>query len=133
MNTDQKPQTATAVTQEHIDAWKKKYGEVFVVEVAKDPITPENMFDSLGFDSDADVDITGETLIGYLRKPNKQISSMAYSFLASDGYVTAAKNMLKACWLGGDNEILMNEAKLHFAATQISGWIQVYQAKVKKL
>ena len=131
MNTDQKPQTAADVTQAHIDAWKAKYGEVFTVEVSADPIDPENLFDSIDFDDDTE--ITGAKLIGYLRKPNKQISAMAYSFLGSEGFMAASKAMLKACWLGGDNQILMNDAKLHFAATQISSWIQVYQAKVKKL
>ena len=114
-----------------IEAWKAKYGEVHIIEVSKDALDPENMFDQVDFDND-DTEIAGEVLVGYLRKPNKQIESMAYSFLASDGFVSAAKQMLKACWLGGDNEILLKDEKLHFAATKISPWIQVYQTRLKK-
>ncbi|WP_080058293.1 hypothetical protein [Spirosoma aerolatum] len=132
MNKEKKPQTSAEVTEEVLAGWKQKFGEVFIVEVAKDAVDPENVFDGVEFELEDGAEIAGDKFIGYLRKPNKQIRAMAYSSLGVGGYMEAAKNMLKACWLGGDNEILLNEARLHFAASQIADWIQIYQASLKK-
>jgi len=98
--------TKSGITPEQIEAWKKKYGNVFVVEA--------------------------DGKKGYIRAPKRAEVGMATAYQATSPF-KATEFILQNCWLGGD-EVLMNEDRYFYGLNaQIAEIIDVAEVQVKKL
>lgn len=98
------PQT---VTQDTIDTWKKKHGEIFLIS----------------FEDGKEV---------YLKKPDRKVLSLAMSKMQSNP-LGFAETILNQCFIGGDEEIKTNDNYFFGAAAQLEGLIETKQAELKKL
>lgn len=93
------------VTEEMIAAWKKKYGEVYIV--------------------------SSEGKTAYLRRPDRSIIGAA-SVLGGLDNIKQKEVMIRNCWLGGDEDIL-NEDKYFFGLSgQVDAMIEVAEVELKK-
>ena len=95
------------VTQEQIDQWKKKHGEIF----------------KLDFEDGKEA---------FLKKPDRKIMSYAMTKMQSNplGY---AEVILNQCFLGGDEEVKTNDDYFFGAAAQLEQMIEAKNAALKKL
>jgi len=91
-------------TQEQIELWKKKHGDVFKVNV-------------------------GDSVC-YLRKPDRKI--MKY-YLATSDPISAKEVLLVNCWLGGDEDIKTEDELFLGATTVLAEIIEIKEAEIKKL
>lgn len=89
-----------------IEAWKKKYGEVFLLEV------------------------DGRKC--YLRQPDRKIIAMARTMSEGD-YISAQEIILDACWLEGDEEIKTNDVLFLNIAAKLEGLIEAKESVLKKI
>ena len=93
-------------TPEQIESWKKRHGEVFAYEV--------------------------DDRIGYLRRPTRQVVSMASMAGQNDPY-KFAEVILVNCWLGGD-EALRSEDKYFMGLSQkLNEIVEIRVGEIKKL
>lgn len=91
-------------TQEEIDGWKKKYGDIFKIKVADK--------------------------IAYLKKPSRK--ALGYSFSAKDP-IKAKEIILIDCWVGGNVEMLQDDAYFLALAGKVDEMIEVKEAELEKL
>lgn len=94
------------VTQEQIEAWKKKHKNVFRLTI--------------------------EDKVAYLRAPDRQVLSFA-SAAATKDPLKFNEAILKNCWLGGDTEIRDDDAYFLAASSKIAELIEVKEAEMEKL
>lgn len=108
-------------TEEQIAEWKAMYGEVHLVEVAKDVKEPDTV---------VDLD-TVSTYKAYLRKPSRQVKNLVITQMQDP--IQAGKTLIKNCWLAGDHEINSHEDISATAALNSLGIMDQYEARIKKL
>lgn len=107
-------------TPEVIAAWKKENPRgVWILTVFKDD------------EEDTDPDAVAESKTGYVRKPTRQELSAAMT-LKNDP-LGQAENILRDCWLGGDEELLEDEDYFQGAVSKFSEIMEVRKAEIKKL
>lgn len=94
------------VSQEQIQEWKAKYGDVFK--------------------------ITSGDKVCFLRAPKRKELSYA-SLAGKDDPLAFNEVILKSCWLGGDEEIKTNDAYFMGASAVLGDIIQVKTAELEKL
>ncbi len=95
------------VTQEQIDAWKKKHGEIFV----------------LSFEDGKEA---------YLKKPDRKVLSFAMTKMQTNP-LAFAEVILNQCFIYGDEEVKSSDSYFFGAAAQLEGLIETKQAELKKL
>lgn len=95
-----------AATKEQINGWKKKYGNVYQLEV------------------------DGKSC--YLRQPDRKIIAMARAMSEGD-YISAQEIILDACWLEGDEEIKTNDTLFLNIASKLEGLIEEKESVLKKI
>jgi hypothetical protein len=96
-----------AVGQEHIDAWKKKYKDVFRLTAA-------------------------DGKVGYCRKPNRDEVSYAMTLISGDP-LAYHETILRATWLGGDEEIVEDKSYLYGLGGQLDKLLEAKKVEVEKL
>ncbi|MCW3467638.1 hypothetical protein [Chitinophaga nivalis] len=96
-----------AISQEHIDSWKQKYKDVFKLTAAD-----------------------GKT--GYCRKPNRDEVSYAMTLITGDP-LAYHETILKATWLGGDEDILQDKSYLYGLGAQLDKLLEAKKVDVEKL
>lgn len=94
------------ITKEQIDAWKKKYGEVFKLVIG---------------DKEC-----------FLKKPDRKTLGYATS-VASKDPMKFNEIMLKGCWLSGDEEIKTDDSLFLSASAKLAELIEVKEAELVKL
>lgn len=94
------------VTQEQIDAWKKKHGEIFRLKVDEKEC--------------------------YLKTPDRKTLSYA-STVATKDPLKFNEILLNNCWLGGDEEIKTTDSLFLAAASKLGELIEVKEAELEKL
>lgn len=94
------------ITTEQIEAWKKKYGEVFIVEI--------------------------EDKKAYLKRPSRKALSAAAVVGKSDP-MKYNEVLLENCWLGGDEEIKTDDPLFLGASQILAELVEVKEATLKKL
>lgn len=94
------------MTKEEIQALKKKYGDIYALEV--------------------------DGRIAYLRKPDRKIVGMA-SALGENDEIKIAEALLDACWLGGDEEIRTNDDLFLSVKVKLNQLIEIKEATLKKI
>lgn len=100
------------ITQAQIKSWKKKWGEVFQIDVPTDD--------------------EGNIAIGYFKKPNLETISAAEQFVESEP-IKAGNIMFNNCWLGGDDQVKENDECRISAIKVIGSLFKVRTATLKKL
>ena len=96
-----------AITQEQIEAWKKKHGEIFVI----------------AFEDGKEV---------YLKKPDRKVLSFAMTKMQTNP-LAFAETILNQCFIGGDEDVKTDDNYFLGAAAQLEGMMEVKQAELKKL
>lgn len=94
------------VSEQQIEEWKKKHGDVFCVE-SED----------------------GSTC--YLFKPSR--ATLDAFFVNSKNILKAIETVVKNCWLGGDESFKTDESKLMSVGEHIEAIIEVKKSSLKKL
>lgn len=94
------------VTEDQVNAWKRKHGEVYMVKV----------------DGSA----------GYLRKPDRD-TMKAVATVSSNDPIRANEVLLENCWLGGDDSIKTDDAKFFGVSSTLAELVEVKAAELKKL
>lgn len=93
------------VTEEMIAAWKKKYGDVYIV--------------------------SSEGRTAYLRRPDRKVLGAA-GVIGGPDLLKQKEYMMRSCWLGGD-ETLLEEDKFFFGLSgQVDAMIEVATVELKK-
>jgi len=100
------------ITEAQIKKWKAKYGEVYAIEVKMDD--------------------EGTIATGYFKKPDLNIISAAAKFAEVDP-IKSGTVMLENCWLGGDEDIKLNDEAKLAAIKKLGEIFKVKEAEVKKL
>ncbi len=103
------------VEQHEMDAWKAKYGDVFIVRI---PVTA----------SDPD----SEKKVCYLKKPSRKALSYATATATKDP-MKFNEILLNDCWIEGDEEIRTDDSYFLAVAPHLAGLISVKTAEVEKL
>lgn len=94
-------------TQEQIEQWKQKHGEIFQVVV--------------------------EDKVCYLRKPTRAIISATTAVASQSGGIKSNEVLLNSCWLGGDEAIKTDDAYFFGASQQLAGIMEIKSSELKKL
>ncbi|MDO5608256.1 MAG: hypothetical protein Q4G08_07375 [Capnocytophaga sp.] len=95
------------VTQEQINEWKKKYGEVY----------------RLHFEDGKEI---------FLKKPDRKTLSYAMTKMQNNP-LGFAETILNLCFVGGNEEVKTDDAYFFGAAAQLEGLMEVKNAELKKL
>lgn len=93
-------------TQEQLQEWKKKHGDVFHIKV--------------------------EDKSCYLRKPDRKVLSFAAAAGKSDP-MKVGEAILKNCWLDGDKEIIEVDSYFLGASGKLDQMVEVKEAELEKL
>lgn len=96
------------VTQEQIDAWKKKHGDV--IEFT-DPATGDKC---------------------YLSKPSRKVLSFALTE-AQNNPLGLVEAILENCWLGGNEDLKKDDAFVLGINSKIDQLVQIKTLEIKKL
>ena len=99
-------QKATVPTPEQIEAWKKKYGSIFQLNVGD--------------------------LSCILRKPTINDLSAANAVAINDTFAYS-RVILISCWLTGDEEIKTNDDYFLTAHRRLGEMIEIKEGEIKKL
>lgn len=94
------------LTAQQIDAFKKEYGEVYLIEV--------------------------EDKKCFLHQPTRQILDAA-SMASKKADSKFNEIILKGCWLAGDKELVNDDVYFFSASSQLSEVITFKEATLKKL
>lgn len=114
------------ITQEQIEEWKAKHGEIYCIEVAEEPIDFESDIISTKIEDDQAV------AKGYLKKPDTKTQSFAYAKM-QDSPVAGGEAILKQCWLGGDERLLNSPSYKTAAALKAMSLAEIRIGRIKKL
>lgn len=94
------------VVQEQIEAWKKKYGDVFCVTVGDK--------------------------VAYLKRPSRQALSAA-AVVGKNDPMKYNEILLNNCWLAGDEEIKIDDSLFLGVSAKLGELVEVKEAELKKL
>lgn len=101
------------VTQEQIKEWKDKHKDVYLIEVK-------------GADD--------EEFGCYVRRPKR--AELQYASTVSSGGkdgIKFSEQILRSCWLDGDEEIQTSDSLFLAAAGKLDTLIEIAEASIKKL
>lgn len=93
------------ITEDTIKGWKKKWGDVFKV------------------------DVDGKTC--YLHKPDRK--TLAYVSSAQGNPIRMTEALLNNCWIDGDEEIKTDDSLFFGVAQQMGSLIDIKKAELVKL
>lgn len=99
--------TTEKVTQETIDAWKKKHGEIFMISFED-----------------------GTT--AYLKSPDRKVLGFAMTKMQTNP-LGFAEVILNQCFIGGNEAVKTDDKYFLGAASQLEGLVEAKQAELKKL
>ena len=94
-----------SVTEDTIKGWKKKYGDVFKVEV--------------------------DGKVCYLHKPDRK--TLAYVSQAQSNPIRMTETLLNNCWIDGDEEVKTDDSLFLGVAQQLGALIDIKKAELVKL
>lgn len=115
------------ITQEKIEEWRQKHGDVYRIEVAENALDfSDNLVVSTQLGDDE------PTLKAYIKKPDNQTLSRAYALMREDPY-KAGLTILKNGWLGGDERLRTDVSYAMAAAQEALTLVDVRLSKIKKL
>lgn len=97
----------TVVTQEQIDTWKAQHRDIFKLEC--------------------------EGKDGFFRTPTRKELSFATAAGGSKDPFKFNEIILKACWLGGDEELLSSDDFFLTVNSQVSTLVQIKESTMVKL
>lgn len=115
------------ITQEKIGEWKQKYGEVYCIEVAEDPLDFTEGLVVRTFLGDDE-----PTLKAYIRRPDDQVLARVYALMREDPY-KAGLTVLKNGWLAGDERLRTSVPYAMAAAQEALQLVEFRLSKTKKL
>lgn len=95
------------VTKKELSEWEEKYDEIYELPV--------------------------EDKTGFLRAPNMTDYKMAFTQMQKNGDIAFGEAMLKALWLGGDNEILDVDAYFLPARKVLMDFLEYEEPTIEKL
>lgn len=95
-----------AITNEQIEGWKKKYGDIF--------------------------EVTADGKTAYLKKPDRKALSAAAVIGKSDP-MKYNEVLLNNCWLAGDEEIKTDDSLFLGVSSHLAELIEIKEAELKKL
>lgn len=98
--------TAVEVTPEQIEAWKEKHGDVYSIEC--------------------------EGKVCYVRRPTRKMLGLAATLSGKDP-IKYNEVLLKNVWLGGDDELMNDDAYFLGVSGQLAELIDIKDAELKKL
>jgi hypothetical protein len=107
---DEEIKQGYCATDQQIDAWKKKHGSIFEIEVK-------------GLD--------GITRRAYLKKPGR--NELSYAATVGKEPMKFNQTILEGCWLAGDEEIKTNDELFFGACEVLDHIIETAEASIKKL
>jgi hypothetical protein len=127
---DIQPRTSADVTDAVLEAWKAEYPRgVFRIAVNTD--------DVLGEEEESDVKGKKQKVkvyakkIGFVRKPTRNELSAAMT-LKNDP-LGQAEDILRSCWLGGDQDLLDDDDYFQGALMQFQEVMEIKSGEIKKL
>ena len=125
-----KPKTAKEVTEQIIQEWKDKHKKgVWKIAVNSDEVSgTEDITDDQGRKSVVNV---YEQKTGYFRKPNRM--ELASTMATRNDPLGIGEELLRYCWLGGDEELLEDDDYFQGALLQFQTLLEVRTGEVKKL
>ncbi len=94
------------VAPEQIEQWKKRHGDIFGYAV--------------------------DDKIGYLRRPSRQVVSLA-SVAGQNDPFKFAETVLVNCWLGGDEALRTEDRYFMGLAQKINEIVEIKVGEIKKL
>lgn len=77
------------------------------------------------------IDIDGK--IGYVRKPTREEMKYAMTLATKNDPLGMVEEILKSCWLGGDQELLDDDDYFYGAAMQLQELVEIKAGQLKKL
>lgn len=104
----------TDITEVQINQWKKKWGEIFQIDVPLDDSSKAKL------------------ATGYFKKPTLDSIKASSKYLQSDP-IKAGEVVFNECWLGGSSEIQENDEVKMSAMQKVSTLFKIRQATLKKL
>lgn len=97
----------TEITQEQIQEWKERYGEIFRIDFE-------------------------DGKKAYLKKPDRKTLSFAMTKMQTNP-LGFAETIINNCFIGGDEEIKTDDSYFFGASAQLEGIMEVKTAELKKL
>lgn len=97
------------ITEDQIEAWKKKYGKVHVLKVIVKKDDNNKVVDEA---------------VGYLKQPARNHKATAMSMYAQHQILECGEFLRDNCWLGGDERLKSDKNIADTAAIQANGIIQ---------
>jgi hypothetical protein len=126
---DVQPRSASNVTDELLEGWKKAYPRgVFKIGVNTDEVAgTEPKPNKHGRLEEVTVYVQK---VGYVRKPTRHEIGASMS-LQTDP-LTQAEDLLNTCWLGGDEELLDDDDYFQGALMQFQELMAIKTGEIKK-
>lgn len=112
------------VTQDQINEWIEKHGDIHEIVVAVEP----TKFDPHLLQDDDLANVP--TVSCFIKTPDDRVKNFALQNIAKPQ--DAGAIIIKNCWLGGDERIRTDKGLLGSASLQALEFIEIHQAKVKK-
>lgn len=109
------------VSEAQIEAWKKKYGEVYEITIPMEDIRYDENGNALPY----------KKAIAYLKKPDRNTVAYALS-VKKNNPLKAKEVILENSFLGGDEFIMSNDELFFSACTVLDELIIVREAELKK-
>ena len=127
---DIQPRTSADVTEAVLDAWKAAYPRgVYRIAINTDEVLgEEEETDAKG--KKYTVKVYGQK-VGYVRKPVRNELSAAMT-LKNDP-LGQAEDILRSCWLGGDQDLLDDDDYFQGALMQFQEVMEIKSGEIKKL
>lgn len=104
-----KKPTAAEVTQEIIDAWKAKHGDVF-------------MFES-----------NDKQKVGFFRRPTRTETSAFNSLLQKGKVIESNESMAKTTFLGGDEELITVDKYFYGLSNKLGKLLEIEEGELSPL
>ena len=71
--------------------------------------------------------------IGYVRKPTRDEMKFAMTLATQNDPLGMVEEILKSCWLGGDQELIGDDDYFYGAAMQLQELVEIKAGQLKKL
>ncbi|MBC7399847.1 MAG: hypothetical protein H7289_07855 [Mucilaginibacter sp.] len=71
--------------------------------------------------------------VGYVRKPTRDEMKYAMTFATKNDPLGMVEEILKSCWLGGDDDLINDDDFFYGAAEQLQTLIEIKAGELKKL
>lgn len=78
-------------------------------------------------------EIKVEDKTGYVRKPTREEMKFAMTLATQNDPLGMVEEILKSCWLGGDQELIDDDDYFYGAAMQLQELVEIKAGELKKL